>query len=363
MKKIVLGAALLMLVMATVGSATVLTVSVNPGSAQYTTILAAYNAATNGDTILIGPGTYNNQIIHQKRLHYIGAGWDVCTMTSGGHCFYMQTAAANGTVIEGLRIQEQGGYNVYMTAPVDSITLRRCLLSSVNSNINMESGRLYVEDCILLHQTSGDLVTFLGTATTGNCIFRNTVFALTTPNNSSNALQGIHGGVIEIYNCVFVNMNTPFNLTGTPQVVGLNNIFFDWTAATGYGPLPAGSVFEYTAAGGGQPAFPAGFNNNITLGANNPFVNYNTATNYIIGTSDLHLNNTAGGLMCVDTGYPSINDLDGSRSDVGLYGGPKPLIDNGLPAYPFAITLTVDPLVEVGDSVGVNSTGRIGPRY
>ena len=354
---------MVMLLMAAVSSATILTVSVNPGSAQYLTIAAAYSAAVNGDTILIGPGTYSNQIMHQKRLHYIGAGWDICTLTSPGHCFYMQTASASGTVIEGLRIQETGGYNIYMGVAVDSITLRRCLLTSTNSNIHIESGRLYVEDCVLHHQVSNDLVTLLGAATTGNCIFRNTVFAMNTPNASSNAIQGNHGGVIEIYNCAFVNFQTPFNLTGSPQVVGLNNIFFDWIASPGYGSIPAGSVFEYTAAGGGQPAFPAGFSNNITLGANNPFVNYNTGTNYIIGTSDLHLNGSAGGLMCVDTGYPSIDDLDGSPSDLGIYGGPKPLVDGGVPSYPFAVTLTIDPLVEVGDSVGVNSTGRIGPRY
>jgi len=39
------------------------------------------------------------------------------------------------------------------------------------------------------------------------------------------------------------------------------------------------------------------------------------------------------------------------------------MVDHGITAFPFALTLTIDNLVEVGDSVNVTSSGRIGPRY
>jgi hypothetical protein len=142
----------------------------------------------------------------------------------------------------------------------------------------------------------------------------------------------------------------------------LNNIFWDWNPTASYGTLPVGSVFEYSASGNGAPAFPASFTNNISLGGNNPFVTYDN-TFYTYPASNLHLNALTGGLQCTDTGYPSILDLDSTASDLGVYGGPKPFVDHGIPAFPFALSLNIDNLVEVGDSVNVVSTGRIGPRY
>jgi hypothetical protein len=56
---------------------------------------------------------------------------------------------------------------------------------------------------------------------------------------------------------------------------------------------------------------------------------YDEALNYQHGASDLHLNGGAGGLALTNTGHPLILDVDGSRSDVGAYGGPRPLVDNG----------------------------------
>lgn len=341
--------------------AAVHTVSVNPGSAQYTNLQAAYTAAANGDTIVVGPGSYSG-VSCSKRLHFIGAGWDVCTIAAGSAIGFALANGSTGSTVEGFRVTG-ANWGLYIYSGNDSITIRRCLFNTTSTQIGIVTGRILIEDCVLHTETNGDCINLQGTATSGNLICRNVVFSHGSAAGFNNAFDGTHGGVVEIYNCVFVNAYQPFLLNGLPQVVGLNNIFWDWAAATGYGTLPAGSVFEYTAAGQGNPAFPVGFSNNISLSTNNPFVNYNNTSNYQIGVTNLRLNSSTGGLACTDAGYPSILDLNGSRSDLGVYGGPKPLIDNGVPAYPFAMTLIVDPLVEVGDSVGVNSTGRIGPRY
>lgn len=146
-------------------------------------------------------------------------------------------------------------------------------------------------------------------------------------------------------------------------MIAINNVFYDWSPANNWGTFLAGSVFDYTAADNTAPAFPASFTNSVALGANNPFVNYNTTNNYVIGTSDLHLNGGAGGLALTNTGHPIILDLDASRSDIGAYGGPKPFNDNGIPPFPFVTTLTAPNLLQVGDSLNVSSTGRVGLRY
>lgn len=350
--------------MATSALATIRTVSPNPGSAQFQTLNAAYSAAVNGDTIVVGPGTYNEQISpHAKRLHWIGAGWDVCTMGHPGSHGFNLTAGSNRSIFEGFRIAP-AVYPIYVNNGVDSITVRRCLIiGSGASGIVHEFGKLTIEDCIL-HETGGaQNLQLLNSALTGNIVIRNTVFSHAITSGSYFAIQGNNGGVIELYNCVFLNHRNPFSITGIPQVIGLNNIFVDFGAGANWGTLPTGSVFEYTARDNTGPAFTSMFVNNVDLGANSPFVNYNPTANYVFGTTDLHLNGGAGGLACTNTGYPSILDLDGSRSDIGIYGGPKPMVDLGLAAYPFALTLTIDNLVEVGDSVAVSSTGRIGPRY
>lgn len=350
-----------LLATALVAQATIRYVSPNPGSAPYTTITAALADALSGDSIVLGPGNYVENIGNpSKRIHFIGAGWDVCTWSG-----YIQTYTANatGTVFEGIRFTGGGYYTIYNHSNVDSITIRRCDVGATPGwmPFYLSSGKTFINDCVL-HSTSNHCIYVPSETGASNTVIRNSVFSCVTPHPGYNAISGANAGTIELYNCVFLNFTIPFNVTGVPQVIGLNNIFWDWTGTPSYGTLPVGSVFEYTAAGGGAPAFPSNFTNNINLGSNNPFVNY--ATDYYqYGVSNLHLNGSTGGLQCVDAGYPSLLDLDSSPSDLGIYGGPKPFVDHGLPAFPFAITLNIDNLVEVGDSVNVVSSGRIGPRY
>lgn len=338
----------------------ILYVSPNPGSAPYTTVTAAFGAAATGDTIVLGPGAYNENFNNfSKRIHIIGAGWDVCTWT--GVCQFGTTNASR-SVIEGIRFLGGGYYTFYNHTSVDSLTYRRCNIYALPGwmPFYLAAGKTFFTDCVL-HSNSNHVLYF-ESAISGNAVIRNTVFNCLVPSVNNNALNGSNAGTIEIYNCVFLNFVKPFQLTGVPQVIGLNNIFWDWNPAAQYGSLPVGSVFEYTAAGSGAPSWPLNFSNNIDLGNNNPFVNY--ATDYYqYGVSDLRLNTNTGGNLCRDAGYPSIEDLDSTRSDLGVYGGPKPFVDHGVPAFPFALTLTIDNLVEVGDSVNVVSSGRIGPRY
>jgi hypothetical protein len=338
-------------------------VSPNPGSAPYTTISAAYSAALTGDTIVIGPGAYTENLnFAYKRVHVIGAGWDQCTLTG---VYQVYGATSTQSTFEGIRFLGAGYYTFYNHTSADSLTFRRCNISAATgwSTFYLSAGKTFVTDCVL-HSNAGN-VFYMEAGTSGNLVARNCVFTLSyvTPHPSYNAFYGVNAGTVEIYNCVFLNYVKPFALTGIPQVIGLNNIFWDWNPTAEYGQLPVGSVFEYTASGAGAPAWPSNFAHNIDLGSNNPFVSYDNAGYYEYGVSNLHLNTNTGGNLCRDAGYPSIQDLDSSAADLGVYGGPKPFVDHGVPAYPFALTLTIDNLVEVGDSVNVVSSGRIGPRY
>jgi hypothetical protein len=92
--------------------ATIRTVSNNPATiAQYSTIQAAIDASSSGDTVYVqgSPNTYNVFTISNKQLVIIGPGYSpqkdfgyyALINTNGGRC-YILGAASSGTEIQGL---------------------------------------------------------------------------------------------------------------------------------------------------------------------------------------------------------------------------------------------------------------------
>jgi hypothetical protein len=59
---------------------------------------------------------------------------------------------------------------------------------------------------------------------------------------------------------------------------------------------------------------------------------------------------------------PEYYDTDGTRNDIGLFGGPKPYNETlGIPTIPLVRTISVTPgMVEPGGSLQLQATGRIG---
>ncbi len=338
------------------------------GAGAYTLPSAAHAAAAAGDTILIGPGMYSETagISVTKRLTWIGAGWDQTILTvSGGNHFQFSSVNATGSTFEGIRINGSSSsiafYNA--TANCDSITARRCMFVGGTSQITIlwqvTGARLYLEDCAVLHNYQF-VNAILGPRAGG--AFRNCVFAATvTPGVGSSWAIGDNvaaTGVLEVYNSVFLNWNALFQIVaGSPSSIIINNAAFDFNG-TGqtWGTLPGSSVIDYNASPA-SPAVPG--TNGVTI-PSNPFVNYDTALNYLIGTTNLHL---AGGSNLINAGNPGILDLDASVSDIGAYGGPRPLIDNGVPNYPWAVNIVTTPnVVGQGTPVNASALGRVGPQ-
>lgn len=336
------------------------------GTAQYVTVQAAINAAVTGDTVLIAPGTYfESPTFNSKSLTIIGAGWDLTTIDGGGNaCWALSGVPILGSLIEGMD-NTTTSVSISYSTNSDSVTFRRCRMRSTgNAAVSGVNGkRLYLEDCLLTSTFNGNMIT-VSTIAGGGFVMRGCVLGCTGGTQTSTIyLSGANSGVVEITNCTFVSVRVPFNLSGVQPLVAINNVFYDWTSTTSWGTYLPGSVFDYNASDATAPAIPGTFTNHISLGANDPFVTYDEALNYVHGASDLHLNGGTGGLLLTNGGHPLILDVDGSRSDVGAYGGPRPLVDNGVPAYPFVTSLTMPNLIESGDDLNVNSTGRVGPRY
>ncbi|MBL0063218.1 MAG: hypothetical protein IPP40_17480 [bacterium] len=358
-----------MLFSATSAFATIRFVSAQ-GAGQYTTMESAGAAAVTGDTILVGPGTYSVPGLNlpNKRLIWIGAGWDQTIAQLNGALWYFNSAGANRTSIEGINIQQStGNYGLVITNNVDSCTVRRCIVASGYDNFRAGGGNtgrgFTVEDCILILTANTNAPNVTISDANYPTVFRGCVFAQQNGiTNSATFTGGASSGTLEIYNCVFLNSHywLTLNTAGGP-VIAVNNIFWDWFATGSViGTYNAGSVFDYNAAPS-TPAFPG---TNVLTISTDPFVNYDEAVSYTGFNADLHLHATNGAAL-VNTGHPSLLDFtDGSRSDFGVYGGPKPLVDNGVPNYPWAVNVTAAPnLVGTGSPINATATVRVGPAY
>lgn len=77
-KNIILGTVVLMVLMAFAGSAQAATITVDDDApADFATILAALDAASDGDTITVAAGTYTENVAVNKQVTLLGANFDV----------------------------------------------------------------------------------------------------------------------------------------------------------------------------------------------------------------------------------------------------------------------------------------------
>ncbi len=328
---------------------------------QYGTILLAYNATANGDTIVIGQGAYGDAITIARRITLIGAGYELTKITNN----VIFNTGSNRSVMEGIAVQYEAG-NEYLVATqgtVDSVAFRRCLFYDTGASSNSRcygrtsgaGGRVYFDDCAFLI-TPDNLYDALGVYAPGDvvvlrsCLFANTLNTSTSANHY--ALSGSWAS-LTAHNCAFLGFRTLTAGNGSSTAL-VNCVVYDTVSTAAFNwNLPPGTVMDYCAS---ENAPPAGATNHVTLSAN-PFESYNRTTNYVLGVSDVH---PAAGSVLIDAGHPSMLDLNGTRSDVGMYGGLVPFVDGGVPAYPFVTSLSVPPAVAVGESLDVQATGRIG---
>lgn len=342
---------------------------------QYATIPLAHSAAVNGDTILIAAGTYPDQVDLSKRLTIIGAGYNLTSIT-GYYTF--QTGSAR-TVSEGLRCQKSvnSGSNsqsgvCMLQGTVDSLIFRRCYFSETGTgnlygnafkrHTGTTGGRLYFDGCIFsaggYSNNYNSFALWLDgeSAVLTNCLIVDWN-GVADPSYQSPFFGSFAG--LTVNNCVFLGYRSMFYQgQGGVAAQFYNSAVYD-TASTGafIWNLPVGSTLDYCASEG---AVPSGATNHLTL-TSNPFVNYNRASNYQHGTSDLH---PALGSDLIDAGHPDgIDILDGTRMDIGLYGGLSHFTDGGIPNYPYVESLTVPPMITTGNDLQINAVGRVGRGY
>lgn len=224
------------------------------GEGRFTTIQAAINAATAGETVFIRPGTYTENITLKDGVNLTAFTRDVNIVQINGTI----TMNAAGTVnISGITVQTNGATAVsFSSANIQSLRFFNCNLTSTNADLitnsnSSASSSLVFENCTMTAAATykifvatmtgvitcincglGGASTTAWTSTAGNIVFRfctiSQVFSI-----SSTA-------TVQIYNCIIGTNNLLFGTLAT----GTNCIAFNSRISTG-----TASIFSITSTG------------------------------------------------------------------------------------------------------------------
>lgn len=347
------------------------------GTGDFTTIHDAVEAASAGDTIRVQPDQYAftsdlGPVEIDKRLYIIGSGYmpvedggtELVDIPNTG--YFDLTASADGTVIKGFRVQgadqfvdtESGTANVTIEENLfignEFIITLTGSADTVRSNIFVGTGRRSIQtngaNTQITNNVFGQTSTsgvngygILESRGTSGVVIAYNLFLNTVPAGGQSGAIAIYAGSPEVYSNGIVNETSSgwgiYNGTGTAFIT--NNAF-------------------YNASG----ASSAGLNGITDAPEFENFDEDNDVFDLDKIDEDSYNLNLATGSAWIDagrTGTPYL-DLDGSRSDIGLYAGPTSFSDGrGAPSVPVVIQFQVSPTtVSPSGTITITATGRIG---
>ena len=255
------------------------TIIVDPWNGPYYTIADGYAACSDGDTLLLSPSIYNETLTISIPLTL--KGMDV-------HSTIMQTTTTTITINNGdVLVQDltvrgnSNGINVAQETPI----IEHCIIEQSGSGINMSNGR----DAII-----------------NNCIIRNCSGSGIAVNYSvhekiiNNVIHDCDRGIsvqdndVEICSNIIINCNY-----GVKKVYGTYN-----------GNLYYNCFYNNTTNMYNVPIGPGNIEDQDPL-----FEDLSSSNYHLLPASP-----------CIDTGIPIgiYQDLDGTRNDMGIFGGQTP---------------------------------------
>jgi hypothetical protein len=285
---------------------------------DYPTIQQGINAAGYGDTVLVAPGTYYENVQMAEGVSLIGSGMEYTTIDGGGLNDVIKALNIYNFRIERFTVQNSrqdgnspGNMGIFMNPSSSSGTkyVRYCRVRNNGHGVeiwNDFGGTAYVENNIIEDNIYDGFDPYLGTVYLTNNIIR------------GNGRDGYHdwagGGVVYIKNNIFAENGRYgiFKHRDTPVFISYNDV---WNNAQG-------AYYE----GYSGPATP--FNPNPGTGeiASDPLFRDPD-------TGDFRLSEDSCGYLvdspCIDAGDPGILDnlhgcdwgLEYPVSDMGIYGG------------------------------------------
>lgn len=246
------------------------------GGGQFTTIQAAIQAASSGDTVKVWPGTYNTEQVNlNKTIVLMGSGYENTSIVS----------------------------NFNPAVRISAGILQWFMITSLNGDgMVLDGTQAVVRSCVIANCLGRGIVSNTGTNSIINCVL---------VNNSNSGVQADAGATINVTNCI-----------ARPN----GGVGFDRPGYTG-------GVLNLSFSNG---------SNTYTTG-NQGVININPA---FVSAIDFHISQ---GSPCWDTGNTSLTDPDGSRSDMGYFGGPD------CPIYPTVFEILIEPN---GNNINLKAKAR-----
>jgi M6 family metalloprotease-like protein len=291
------------------------------GTGNYPTLFTALNSALPGQTVYAPPGVYTERVVMRRGVDLAGAGpgksilQDVSTP---GAFLSILVAGADDTVLAGFTLK---GANY------------------LSSDYGQEGAGYDMADTTFAY------------ARVSNCAFVGFSFGVNTTHMYGS--PGISPGSLEVANNYFERNSTAVAMwqRGTPQI--RNNVFVGNFM---------GVQRVYSDAAVGIVDYNALFDNQIDL-ANvfaPEFGTHNLSADPRLvapAAEDYRLQSTS---PCINAGDPAVayNDQDGTRNDMGVFGGPL------APLAPLAITTASLPSGTLGSAYSqtLAATGGKAPR-
>ena len=314
---------------------------------EYNTIQGAIDVAESGDTVKVDAGAYMEKITMKEGVDLIGSGAEYTSI------YY----ATSKHVITGASNCTLKSFTISSGKTGSGINCQNISLMNISCNI-IKNNKTYGIYCDGSNSPSlticNNKITDCNTGISGaySCVIRNNIISIIK-------YGGIGGSHCIISNNIINDCSVGFSANSGSNSILTNNII---TNCREYG------IKGYCPPFNACSAMPALFYNNLW---NN---NTNYGSNVSKGPSDISVDplfidsnngdyNFSSNSPCRDAGSPevSFNDPDGTRNDIGAYGGPSAInwkpITSGVPVVT-QIVVTPNPVSKDG-TITIKATGKI----
>lgn len=191
------------------------------------------------------------------------------------------------------------------------------LTGNFNPTVTMSAGRF---QWFMISSYAGDGINLTG-GIARNCVI-NSCLGYGIYSTSGNS---------QVVNCVIVNNASDGIRVGYGGTMSVNNCISQYNASHGFNGYQGTLNISYS---NGSLYYTKGSQGCIN------------ADPYFTSDNDFHISE---GPPCWNTGNPSLQDPDGSQSDMGYFGGPD------CPIYPVVFEVLIEP---VGNTINLKAKGR-----